>query len=327
MAGKKTQTVTMQCSCCGKEFKLTNFYNASSEWGFFNGKIPVCKDCIEKIYLSYLRQYRNEGRKNSLQDAIRRVCMGLNVYYNDSIYYKIYRETKTEKEDISLLSAYFQMLQLYQYSKKNYDNTILEDRVNNTVGLSQTGDEKSISEKTIKFFGKGFSNEDYLFLQEQYDDWTARHECNTKSQEEVFKQICFTQLKLTKSEQKGEDTKDLNATFLKQLEAAKLQPKQNKSETTSETQTFGTLIEKWENERPIPEPEEEYKDVDKIALYIDVFFRGHLAKMMGLKNGLSHLYDKYMKKYTVTKPEYDSDEDSEALFDAIFGNSAAMDDD
>ena len=28
-----------------------------------------------------------------------------------------------------------------------------------------------------------------------------------------------------------------------------------------------------------------------------------------------------MKKYTATKPEYGGDESSEALFDAIFGNS------
>ena len=65
--------------------------------------------------------------------------------------------------------------------------------------------------------------------------------------------------------------------------------------------------------------EDDLKDVDNIGLYIDTFFRGHLAKMMGLKNGLSRLYSKYMKKYTVEKPEYDADEDNEALFDAVFG--------
>ena len=48
--------------------------------------------------------------------------------------------------------------------------------------------------------------------------------------------------------------------------------------------TFGQLIDKWEQEKPIPEPDEEFKDVDKIGLYIDVFFKGHLSKMMGLKN-------------------------------------------
>ena len=113
----------------------------------------------------------------------------------------------------------------------------------------------------------------------------------------------------------------MNATFLKQLEAAKLQPKQNKGETTANNQTFGTLIDKWENTRPIPEIDEDLQDVDKIGLYLDVFFKGHLAKMMGLKNGLSNLYTKFMKKYTVEKPEYDNDEDSEVIFDAIFGSN------
>ena len=48
--------------------------------------------------------------------------------------------------------------------------------------------------------------------------------------------------------------------------------------------------------------------------------------MMGLKNGLSNSYTKFMKNYTVEKPEYDNDENSEALFDAIFG-SAPLDSD
>ena len=41
--------------------------------------------------------------------------------------------------------------------------------------------------------------------------------------------------------------------------------------------------------------------------------------MMGIKNGYSDAYLNYMKKYTVTKPEYDEDEESDIIFDAIFG--------
>ena len=69
-----------------------------------------------------------------------------------------------------------------------------------------------------------------------------------------------------------------------------------------------------------------FKDVDKIGLYIDVFFKGHLSKMMGLKNAFSNLYEKFMAKYTVTKPQYDEDSDSEALFDQIFGQKMDEDD-
>jgi hypothetical protein len=221
---------------------------------------------------------------------------------------------------------------MLQYSSRNYNSTIDEkiefarkNSIDETTALSMHSEvEKNETiEAATKFFGSGFSNEDYLYLYEQYSDWTARHECETKSQEEIFKRLCFTQLELLKATRNKEDTKDLNSTYLKQLEAAKLQPKQHKGETVSDTQTFGTLIDKWENTRPLPEIDEELKDVDKIGWYIDVFFKGHLSKMMGLKNGLSNLYTKFMKKYSVEKPEYSDEENSEILFDAIFGNSSS----
>ena len=52
-----------------------------------------------------------------------------------------------------------------------------------------------------------------------------------------------------------------------------------------------------------------------------MFFKGHLSKMMGLKNAFSALYERYIAKYTVKKPEYDEDVDSEVLFDKIFGKN------
>lgn len=43
--------------------------------------------------------------------------------------------------------------------------------------------------------------------------------------------------------------------------------------------------------------------------------------MLGLKNAFSHIYDKFMKKYTVTRPEYSEDSDSEAVFEKVFGTN------
>ena len=85
----------------------------------------------------------------------------------------------------------------------------------------------------------------------------------------------------------------------------------------AEQNTFGTLIRKWENEKPIPEPDEEWKDVDGIVRYITVYFLGHLCKMMGIKNSYPRMYEAEMAKYKVEKPEYEDDD--EALFDAVFG--------
>jgi hypothetical protein len=135
----------------------------------------------------------------------------------------------------------------------------------------------------------------------------------------VFKRICFKQLEILKATRLGEDTKNLDATFRDLLDTAKLQPKQTSGEAVSDAQTFGTLIDKWENTRPIPEVEEELKDVDKIGLLIHVFFTGHMAKVLNLGSSLSNLYDKFIKKYTVEKHISSGESDNEVLFDKIFG--------
>ena len=43
--------------------------------------------------------------------------------------------------------------------------------------------------------------------------------------------------------------------------------------------------------------------------------------MMGLKNAFSSMYERFMAKYTVNKPTYNEDEDSEELFNRIFGEN------
>lgn len=322
---------TLHCLSCNKVYDSDEFYSSDSELYESIGKIPYCKECIDKLYQHYLKKYKEDGFSQPERKAIERICMAFDVYYKDEIFDNAVKDCA--KTNATYIASYFKQVKLYQYRNKNY-NTTINDRFNAMKnGAMKNGDMAVYSGRTeqdtqqneeinaaTKFFGSGFSDDDYIFLYEQYIDWTTRHECETKSQEEIFKQLCFTQLELLKKTRAKEDTKDLNTTFLKQLEAAKLQPKQNKGETVSDAQTFGTLIDKWENTRPLPEIDESLKDVDKIGLYIDVFFRGHLAKMMGLKNGLSNLYTNFIKKYTVTKPEYADDESSEALFDAIFGN-------
>ena len=317
---------TIRCLCCNKEYENKDFYGSDSEFYGAIVKIPYCKRCLDNLYQYYLRKCKKIGYPNPERRAVERICMALDVYYSDKIFDSAVKESESWP-DATFISLYFKIVKLYQYRKKDYDSTIEERyKVTNdnapvvVVDKSQSEEHNEDIAAAKKIFGNGFEDGDYLYLYEQYVDWTTRHECETKAQEEVFKRLCFKQLEILKATRRGDDTKELDTTFLKQLEAAKLQPKQNSGDTTANNQTFGTLIDKWENTRPIPEVDEDLRDVDKIGLYIDTFFKGHLAKMMGLKNGLSNLYTKFMKKYTVEKPEYSDEENSEVLFDAIFGD-------
>lgn len=319
---KTTIKEKYRCIHCKNEYVDTNYYKSKSVLFNSIGKIPYCKQCIEKLYQYYYDKYANNGCLTPEEFAVKRICMAFDIYFNRKLFSSAMNKIKESDMNISPIGQYMKMVQLVQYKDKFYDDTLSEIEKNDfvaSVSDTEISDSVDVDESIIDFFGSGFKGEDYKFLKKEYDDWILRHECKTKAQEEVFKRLCFKQLEILKATQKGEDTKDLDATFQKLLETAKLQPKQNSGDTTADNQTFGTLIDKWENTRPIPEIDEELRDVDKIAWYVDVFYRGHLAKMMGLKNGLSNLYTKFIKKYTVEKPEYSDDENSEALFDAIFG--------
>ena len=321
----KTTKTKYTCLSCGNEYVETNYYNSNSEFYSATGKAPFCKQCVENFYQYFLDKYTNEGCLTPERKAVKRVCMILDVYYREDVFNSSMRKIKEDKMNISPIGQYMKVIQLFQYNRnrETYDNTIAQEERDFIVGsIVDSVDDISVDQRTVDFFGKGFAEEDYKYLKREYDDWTARHECNTKAQEEVFKRICFKQLEILKATRKGEDTKNLDATFQNLLDTAKLQPKQNAGEATADNQTLGTLIDKWENERPLPEIDEDLKDVDKIGTYVDIFFRGHLSKTMGLKNGLSNLYTKFIKRYTVDKPEYNDEENSEVLFDAIFGNSS-----
>lgn len=322
----KPKKTKYTCTYCGRDYVEAKYYNSNSEFYSATGKIPFCKTCIENLYQQFYDKYSADGCLTPERKAIKRLCMIFDVYFTDEVYNSAMKKVSKEKDmNILPINQYMKLIQLFQYNrnKETYENTIAqEEQAGISVSANVYGIEK-IDDNVVQFFGAGFADEDYVFLKREYEDWTARHECKTKAQEEVFKDICFNRLQNLKALRRGEDTKDITASFQKMLDSGKLQPKQNSGDTTADNQTFGTLIDKWENTRPLPEIDEELKDVDKIGWYIDIFFRGHLSKMMGLKNGLSNLYTKFMKKYTVEKPEYSDEENSEVLFDAIFGNQSS----
>ena len=303
-----------RCPRCGEEFNVTELYVSNTI--VYPSRVPLCKNCIEECYDEYVNKYKAMERKRPERDAVRRLCMILDMYFSDEVYDKAVKNYDAMSSSLPIF-LYLKMVRLAPHNKKSYDDTIAEEL---SMGLSDTPEDTyEVDAATIKFFGKGFSQEDYVFLKEQYDEWTSRHECQTKAQEEIFKDICFNRLQNWKARQKGEDTKGITDAFNKLLESGKLQPKQNASETTADNQSFGTLIQKWEMTRPIPDVDEDMKDVDRIGLYMDVFYKGHMAKMLKLGNDTAAVYDRYIKKYSASKPDYDTDDDTDAIFDKIFG--------
>lgn len=306
------------CSACQKHYKKQDSNFCKSQSPIFegnNGFVHICKHCTDKYFSQLVDLFSGNEEK-----AMDRMCQLFDWYYSD----KIFAATRKISADRSRVCAYPAKANLPQYDAKGktYINTI-KDRETKTIDTfddleeAKNSGEIKVSKKTIAFFGLGFAPEQYVFLQEQYSDWTARHECKTKTQEEIFKNLCIAQLNIQIAQQTNGKVKEAMDTFQNLLGTANLKPCQTNDNTIADQNTFGTLIKKWENEKPISEPDPEWKDVDGIAKYISIYFLGHLCKMMNIKNSYARMYEEEMAKYKVDKPEYEGDD--EALFDSVFG--------
>ena len=109
---------------------------------------------------------------------------------------------------------------------------------------------------------------------------------------------------------KGNRAAEATKTFTDLLASCNLQPRQNANDDLADQNTFGTLIKQFEQERPLPQAEPEWEDVDGIKKYIDTFFFGHLCHVVDIKNDNEETYRKAIEQYTVKPPAYDGDDDA-----------------
>lgn len=306
------------CSVCGKPQSTNEAFYKDER--FISGRFPICKRCLLKM----VEQRKNDkDEPNETKESVRHVLRMLDLPYLNDVYENCVKGAQDgvkEKNRHSPFTTYIvMMLSLPQYKDKHWEHSEFEEEYYDFESEDDINENSRIYKQAKKHFGNGYSPQDLIFLENEYQDWIKRYACENKAQEILFKRICFKELEIDKAQKAGRDTKELDKTLQDLMGSMALKPNQNNSNALTEAKTFGQLIQKWENEKPIPEPDEEFRDVNKIGMYLDVFFKGHLARMMGLKNAFSHTYEKFIKKYTVDKPQYDEDTDSETLFDQIFG--------
>lgn len=307
-----------RCSCCGKRFRAQRGNFAVSNSPLYvgnNGYIDICKTCLDKYYSKLVEFYSGNEEK-----AIERCCQLFDWYYSDDAVAMTAKSMSSGKTRMSLYPSKVGLIQIRSRGTTFLDT--IAERANETIEdiddvyneeINPSNDEQQVSEEEVMFFGAGYKPSEYRYLRNQYDEWVSRYETKTKAQEELMKNLCIVQLSIQQAKQRGstKDANDAMKTFQDLLGSANLKPNQNNDNSLVEQNTFGTLIKRWEDEAPIPEPEEEFKDVDNIEKYISTFFFGHLAKMMKIDNDYSKMYDEEMSQYTVTRQEYQDDIEEE----------------
>lgn len=338
------ESSSVLCCKCGKAYcRRKGFFSVCySEMSKGIGYLPVCKDCVDMLYNSYLAKCQNA------KDAVRQVCRKLDLYWNESVF-----DIVSRKSTIStMMTSYLAKITTVTYAGKSYDDTLSFEGTlwnfspkENDIGTGakdnivsgEKTDERhqedlsSIPEDVIAFWGPGYTSEMYNDLEQRRSYWISKLPSGVDldiGAEALIRQICNLEIDINRDRRAGKSI-DKNVNALNTLlGSASLKPTQKKAEDSdlsSENTPFGVWIKKWEDMEPVPEPDPELQDVDGIRKYISVWFFGHLCKMLKIRNSYSRAYEEEIAKMRVERPEY-SDEDDEEMLADIFGDSSSAED-
>lgn len=335
MSTMELSSVNYICKKCGTAYSRAKGYFPTNYGEMYKGggSLPYCRDCVDKLFEKYLKEAA------SPMDAVRQVCRKLDLYWNQAIFADVEKRNTTR----TIMTSYMQKIAQIKYAGKSYDDTLREENAlwvwpnffkyaeqkakSEVEADSQANeDDVDVPEDVRAFWGPGYNGQMYLDLEQRRKYWMERYPEGTvleAGEEAILRQICILEIAINKDRAEGKSV-DKSVTALNALlGSANMKPSQKKdSDTGLEGIPFGVGIAWCEKYRPIPEPDPEFADVDNVVRYIEVWLKGHLSKMLGLKNSYSKMYENEIAKYTVERPEYE-DEDEETVFNNVFADEDA----
>ena len=317
------------CYRCGKHYQKRkgNFQASYAVCYKGVGFLPICKSCIDTMYKSYLSQC------NNAKDAVRQMCRKLDLCWNETTFENLERKNTAQ----SLMSAYIQRTTTSPLAGKSYDDTLADEGTlwgfsaigGSNWGASTKTDELGaymdeltaapITKEVVAFWGTGYSPSMYAELEQRRAYYMSKLPDDVDldiGMEAIIRQICSLELDINRDRAAGKAVdKSVNA-LNTLLGSANWKPTQKKESSDSAyTNPLGVWLYRYENERPLPKPTEDIKDVN--AFKKNVFtWMGHLCKMLSKKNGYTRLYEEEITRLRVEKPEYEDEDDETLLSDA-----------
>lgn len=310
------------CPRCGTASgkRFGNYYTSYAESYRGTGYIPICKKCVDEMFQSYLAQCHD------VKAAIRQMCRKLDLYWNESLYEQAIAKNTTR----TVMWQYISKTNSNANSNKSYDTTLFEEGTLWDFGVhddenndkDEASAEEEVSPEVVAFWGPGYSNDQYNNLEQRLHYWKSRLgiddvESFDIGTETLIKQICALELDINRYRAAGKDVDKLITNLDKLIGSVGLKPGQKKQDDIDgelANTPLGVWLYRYETKRPLPEIDDDLKDVNGIRKYVFTWM-GHLCKMLNLKNAYSQLYEDEIARLSVNKPEYDGD-DEEFIFGA-----------
>lgn len=328
------------CSRCGTAYGRRKGYFPVSYAVLYKGLgyLPYCRQCVDDMFNKYYAETGDQRR------SVRQMCRKLDIYWNEGVY-DLAEKTSATK---SIMTSYLAKVGTVRNAGKCYDDTLREegvlwksvDRPSFGVYVTPeqpkeddappvTEEEIDIPDEVRDFWGPGYTPEMYQELEQRRAYYMAKFPEGYEPDigtEVIIRQICNLEIEINKGRTTGANIAQSVKVLNELLGSANMKPIQKKAgeaDAELERTPMGVWIQRWEEKRPLPEPDPEMRDRDGIVRYISVWFLGHLSKMLNLKNSYSELYEKEIAKLRVDRPEY-ADEDDEELFNDAFAGGDGL---
>ena len=283
-------TSRKRCTACGEDKRpAIDFYLSRSKLYKFNdGRMPICKECLSNLFKELNAKYSDEVK------ALYHLCMLFDIYFDRDLVEKSSANNNFSDED-NLLKSYMKNVNsLNQYKFKDSmssDCVVLDDSL---IKYEEKDKEIDIYEERemtpelkrlcLKRWGSGYSDEDYLYLEDNYAEFYEAYAHDTPAERMLLMNITKTLLEGEKSRKSGDKKGYENMLKLvsSMLTDAAIKPSQKKTMGDEVGECFGVFIENLEKNEPVNEAIDEFADVDNIGKLIDRQFVKNFAKVFGL---------------------------------------------
>ena len=242
------------CTCCGKELQLKEFYKSAST--MYDGKLPICKNCLADRYNTLLTTY--EG---SSIDAFKHLMMNLDEYFDQELY-----DTCVMKYGINFIGEY---MRLVNGTKERRDKTSL----NNNLSTNETrdvalDDGTVVSEDLILRWGRNRKKDDYLLLEKRYKQKLEDYPSDKPAEKAIIRSMCLLELDIEDARVKDKkNVPQLEKALADKFKQLGINPSDNSMYDEPSMLMFGTMMGTFENEKPIMDKQDLYKDVDGMNYY------------------------------------------------------------
>lgn len=262
------------CNKCGKNLAIeSNYFKLTKNDLCRYAIYPICKKCLRQ-------EFEKERFNNGDRMALRYILRRLDKPYIEEI---VERAFERDKNDI--LGYTLKVLNgLSQYSNLCYDDsdfikskgiTEVDNKMMSVVEKEFTDDDWA------RWAGYGLEPADLKACNDYYTKIIDKYEFDSLNDEMAVEQLAVLNVKLKKAF-KDDDTTAIEKLrkTISSIEAdLNISAKQKKDDMGKDT--FGNFIKMIENEEPIPETRDEFKDVDKIWNLVKRYVVGYLPVMLG----------------------------------------------